>query len=361
MKRIEIEERTILVGLTGSHGYGLNRPESDFDYRGIFIGQKEHYLGFSVIEQKDSGWDEPGLLSFLDNNKDTCLYELKKYIKLAQDANPNILELLWLDNYLVLTEVGQHLVNNRQIFLSKKVKHTFTGYSHAQLRKIESHRKWLLNPPQKKPTPTDFGIEEEPLSKDNINAFLEYLYVLIRGKIEYLEESEQLYQLLTADIDFKGFLKQHNLGEDAIEYTQQLTKGSDDFFSSLRKSQAYRTALREWEAYLSWQKNRNPNRAEMEKKSGFDTKHAMHLIRLLKCGMEILQTGVLTPNRQKAGDAQLLKSILNGDLTYAEVISLADELEKEIEVAYNTSSLPHRPNTHAINELCMDLVQMRGW
>ncbi|EHC11633.1 nucleotidyltransferase domain-containing protein [Fischerella thermalis] len=35
MKRIEVEKRTILIGLAGSHGYGLNRPESDYDYQGL--------------------------------------------------------------------------------------------------------------------------------------------------------------------------------------------------------------------------------------------------------------------------------------------------------------------------------------
>lgn len=40
MKIIEVEKRTILIGLAGSHGYGLNRPESDYDYRGVFIASK---------------------------------------------------------------------------------------------------------------------------------------------------------------------------------------------------------------------------------------------------------------------------------------------------------------------------------
>ncbi len=58
MKRIEVEQRTILVGLAGSHGYGLNHLLSDMDYRGVFIAPKKYYLGFDRIEQKDSGWDD---------------------------------------------------------------------------------------------------------------------------------------------------------------------------------------------------------------------------------------------------------------------------------------------------------------
>ena len=54
-------------------------------------------------------------------------------------------------------------------------------------------------------------MREAPLTKDELNAFLEYLYLLIRGRIEFLEEAEKLHDLLTADIDFKGVLKQYIL------------------------------------------------------------------------------------------------------------------------------------------------------
>jgi uncharacterized protein len=362
MKRIEVEQRTILIGLAGSHGYGLNRPDSDFDYRGIFIAPKRYYLGFDNIEQKENGWDEPGIFPFLDSNKDTVIYELRKILQLLAGANPNVLELLWLNNYPVLTNIGQHLIKHKQLFLTKKVKHTYSGYAFAQIKKMETHRKWLLNPPQKKPLPADFGIEDElPLIKDDLNAFLEYLYILIRGRIEFLEESEQLYKLLTADIDFKGVLKQYTLPDETLEYTQKLTNSRKDFIRLLQKSQNYQIALREWKAYLSWQENRNPNRAEMERKSGFDLKHGMHCIRLLRSGLEILQKGEITVDRRIAGDADDLKAILQGEYSYDQVMKMAEELVAKMEAAYAQSTLPHRPNLEKINKLCMELVEMQGW
>jgi len=362
MKRIEVEKRTIFIGLAGSHGYGLNRPESDYDYRGVFIASKRYYLGFDQIEQKDSGWDEEGIFPFLNGNKDTVIYELRKIIQLLSGANPNILELLWLNEYTFLNVVGQHLINHKQLFLSKKVKYTYAGYAFAQIKKIETHRKWLLNPPMKKPLPSDFGIEdEEPLTKDELNAFLEYLYILIRGRIEFLEETEQLYKLLTADIDFKGVLKQYTLPNEALEYTQKLTNSRKDFIRLLQKSQNYQVALREWKAYLSWQENRNPARAEMERKSGFDLKHGMHCIRLLRSGLEILQKGEVIVDRRIAGDSEDLKAILRGDYSYEQVTNMADNLVAEMESVYEESTLPDKPDLEQINELCMELVEMQGW
>ena len=270
--------------------------------------------------------------------------------------------MLWLNKYPVLTNVGQHLINHKQLFLSKKVKHTYSGYAFAQIKKMESHRKWLLHPPQNKPLPSDFGIEEEAtLSKDELNAFLEYLYLLIRGKIEFLEEAEQLYQLLTADIDFKGVLKQYTLPDETLEYTQNLTNSRKDFIRLLQKSQGYQVALREWKAYLSWQENRNPARAEMERKSGFDLKHGMHCIRLLRSGVEILRTGKVIVDRRIAGDAEDLRAILNGEYYYDQVMKMAEDLVAEMESVYQESTLPHKPDLEQINELCMELVEMQGW
>ncbi|OBQ34375.1 MAG: nucleotidyltransferase [Anabaena sp. MDT14b] len=362
MKRTEVEQRAIFIGLAGSHGYGLNRPESDYDYRGVFIAPKSYYLGFNTIEQKDAGWDEPGLFPFIDGNEDTVIYELRKVTQLLANANPNVLELLWLTNYPFKSEVGQHLIDHRDLFLSKKVKHTYTGYAFAQIKKIETHRKWLLSPPSKQPLPSDFGItNEEPLSKEELNAFLEYLYLLVRGKVEYLEKSEELYKLLTADIDFKGLLKQHPLPDDTLEYTEKLTYGRKDFIRLLQKSQGYHNALREWNAYLSWQKNRNPARAGMERLAGYDLKHGMHCIRLLKGGVEILQGKGVLVDRNLAGDAAELKAILKGDYSYEELKQLSEDLLAQMIVVYEQSTLPHHPNQNKINDLCMELVEMQGW
>ncbi|MBD2452789.1 nucleotidyltransferase domain-containing protein [Nostoc sp. FACHB-87] len=362
MKRIEVEQRTILIGLAGSHGYGLNRPDSDLDFRGVFIAPKRYYLGFDSIEQKDTGWDEPGIFPFIDGNKDTVIYELRKILQLLAGANPNVLELLWLHKYPVLTEVGQYLIKHRNLFLTKKVRHTYTGYAFAQIKKMQTHRKWLLNPPQKQPLPADYGIEnEEPLSKDELNAFLEYLYLLIRGRIEFLEEAEQLYKLLTADIDFKGVLKQYALPNEALEYTEHLTYGRKDFIRLLQKSQSYQIAVREWKAYLSWQKNRNPARAEMERQSGFDLKHGMHCIRLLRSGLEILQRGEVIVDRRMAGDVDDLKAILKGQYSYEQVMQMAEDLVAQMEDVYEKSTLPAKPDLEQINELCIELVEMQGW
>lgn len=361
MKRIEVEQNTILVGLVGSHAYGTSRPDSDTDYRGVFIAPKRFYLGIETVEQKDGGWNEAGVIPFLDNNADTTIYELRKFIKLLAGANPNILELLWLRTYPFLTDIGRDLINQRSGFLSKKVKKTYSGYAYAQIRKIETHRKWLLNPPEKKPTHKDFQLEEpEIFTKSELNAFLGYVYALIRERVEFLSEAEQLYALLTEDIDIKGVLLHHPLPTEAIAYTQKLTRSNSDYIGLLQRNQAYIKALTEWDSYQSWKKNRNVARAGMETKAGYDLKHAMHCVRLIRSGTEILRDGIVLVDRREAGDAKELKAILNGDYSYESLTELVKASMAGLEDIYKKSTLPDRPDIGQVNDICVKLVETWG-
>ena len=119
--------------------------------------------------------------------------------------------------------------------------------------------------------------------------------------------------------------------------------------------------MREWQAYQSWQRNRNPVRAEMERRSGFDLKHGMHCIRLLRSGLEILRQEKVIVNRYEAGDADELKAILKGEYSYEQVMKMSDELVVQINVVDRQSILPQSPDLEQINQLCIELVEMQGW
>lgn len=361
MNRNEIENQTIAIALTGSRGYGLATETSDYDYRGIFIASKPYYLGLKQIEQKDRGWDVEPSEKFPFLSKDTCIYELRKFLKLAIDNNPNILELLWFENYVHLTEAGERLRQHRNLFLSKRVKWTYSGYGYAQIKKLESHRRWLLNPPTHKPTPREFGLAETPpLTVAQMNGFLEYLYILVRDRIEFLEPAQNLYELLNSDIDYKGILKQHPLPDESLEYTQTLTNSSTEFLQLLQKSQRYNRAVREYKNYRQWQKHRNPDRAKMEAKVGYDCKFAMQAIRLLKTGIEILSDRALIVDRREAGDARELLEIKMGKYSYEEVMQMAKTLYDKLDEAAAVSTLRDRVDEDTANQLCMELVSLGG-
>jgi predicted nucleotidyltransferase len=114
-----------LLAVTGSRAYGTERPDSDWDYRGVFVRPTEDLLR---LRGMPDNWDR-------GKGSDITLYELRKFCKLAADANPTILEVLWCDEFVRRDEVGDLLVRSRDLFLSRRISRTYGGYAMQQLKK----------------------------------------------------------------------------------------------------------------------------------------------------------------------------------------------------------------------------------
>lgn len=111
-----------------------------------------------------------------------------------------------------------------------------------------------------------------------------------------------------------------------------------------------------WKNYWTWKKNRNEARGTLEEQFGYDTKHAMHLVRLLNMGEEILSSGEVNVLRP---DANLLLDIRAGKWTYEEVVKFAEDKDANIrEVLYKSTALPKTPDLKFAAKLLMDLQDM---
>jgi hypothetical protein len=87
-------------------------------------------------------------------------------------------------------------------------------------------------------------------------------------------------------------------------------------------------------------------------------KHAMHLIRLLMMGTEILEGKGVHTYRQDNLD--LLMKIRNGyyvkpNNDYSDVFSIVDEYEQKFNYAKQNTSLPKEPDYTAIDELVIEI------
>jgi len=97
---------------------------------------------------------------------------------------------------------------------------------------------------------------------------------------------------------------------------------------------------------------RNPARRELEERFGFDTKHAMHLLRLLRMGEEILRgDGV----RVERSDAAELRAVRAGEVPYESIVEEVDRRSARIRDLAPTSPLPDRPDEAAVEELVIEL------
>lgn len=304
MNAWDIEKSIIFETLAGSKLYGTDNELSDTDLRGICIPPEKVLLNpFYGFEQKDSGFEQD----------DRTIYALGQFFKLAADANPNILELLWSpqQSWVKQTRAGVYLLENRDLFLSKKIKYTFTGYAFSQLKSIKNHRKWFLNPPKKKPERKHFGLSDAPL---------------ISG--EGLE----------------------SLSKVGLEYMK------DEWQDVIRNEILYREAKRQWDNYVAWRDNRNPARKSLEEKYGYDCKYCSHIFRLLSEGKSLLLTGNIIFPLPEAG---WLKEIKNGKYTYDEALGMAEELEQSFEQWYKESDLPNAPDRKKLEILYFELLG--GW
>ncbi len=289
--------------VAGSQLYGTASAESDVDCRGVFIASKKYFLGFSSIEQ-------------IEPNAETAYFELRKFFRLCLECNPNLIELLFVPpaNQLYSSRQWRRIVKNRDLFLSTKAARTFPGYAIAQLHRIKQHRNWLLHPIKKQPSRSDFGlpVDKALVSKDQLNAYEE--------------------------------LKAKN----SIPYEL-----NPNFLELLEREKAFLNANREWNSYQKWLRERNPKRAALEKRSGYDTKHAGHLVRLIGEGRELLLAGHITFPRP---DAKLLRAIIDGAYSYDELMSMIGDVETAFDEMAVQSSLPDNPDHAAAEDLCQSLI-----
>lgn len=304
-----IEPRTIYLARHGSHAYGTNLPESDVDLRGAAVPPRSHVTGFAYIFEQSEANPEPTVVGAAPI--DRVVYSLRKFMNLASDCNPNVLEVLFVEDSDIIesTEEGRILRENRELFLSKKVKHTFTGYAISQLKRIKTHRNYLLNPPSHKPSREEYGLGTT--------------------------------MKITADM-MGAFDKVVAEGNEVHPNVMEL----------VQKEKQYKSAMEAWNSYQRWDTNRNEARKNFERDYGYDTKHAMHLVRLLRMCREILNGQGMIVRRP---DAKELLDIRHGGWKYDDLVAWAEKQDEEMQVLYDESPLPHTPDLPRLNDLCVEL------
>ncbi len=383
----DLDRRTIMLAVTGSHAYGTARATSDIDIRGCCIAPLDVRLSFyRNFEQHQAmgkappegpNWRAamknmhqhetagPIARKTGDSELDLVIYDLAKLVNLCANANPNMLELLFLhpSEVLFAAPAWEQLRAQRELFLTQKVKFTYLGYANSQLKRIKVHRAWLLNPPKTAPTRAEYGLPESTvLSADDRNRIDEAITKIIRGwGVEDMEMLGAERDVLRENMrDFWATTlrcQADDLDEKVYELAATSIGLSKDVLAALRQERRYRAARKQWDQYRRWERERNPKRAALEAEHGYDTKHGMHLIRLMRTGVEVLREGVL---RVRRPDAAELSAIRDGAFTYNQLIAESERLEAEMNQALKTTSLPKKPDFAAIDRVLHGLLTAAG-
>jgi len=310
-----LKDNIILLTLGGSYAYGTNNEDSDLDVRGIALNSKEDILTNSNFNQ------------FINNETDTTIYSFNKIITLLTNCNPNTIEILGCnkEHYLHVSDIGQELLDNSDLFLSKLAIHSFGGYANQQLRRLTNKSKRDVSHSEREQhilntlNNAKYYFKDRYFSNDddNIN-----LYIGESAQEEYDTE-------IFMDVNFKNYPLR-------------------DYKSMMSEMQSI---VKEYGVLGK----RNENAAKHDKLG----KHMCHLLRLYIMCLDILEKQKIVTYRDAEHD--LLMDIRNGKYlddnkqVVTEFFDIIADYEQKLEYAKKNTELSDKPDYKKIRDFTMSV------
>lgn len=281
--------------VSGSIAYGTDTESSDIDVRGFYMNSVGQLLGTE---------NRPEVITL--DNPDVILYPFTKFINLLCNCNPGVIELLGTrkEDQLYVNNVAQAVLDNKELFLSKRAYYSFGGYAVSQFKRLE-------NALYKK--------DEEPSDEKKLNKLVEVL-------------------------EFNARAEREKVGDDSTAPIIKFTVNSEnkvmaEFMFATRKIEVKRLINLVKEIEHNYKCFDNNNKSGDSKKDNAKLyKHAMHLMRLYFMGIDILKNGEINTYREKEHD--YLMSIRNGEVSMESIFDKKNEMELELYEAYENSALP---------------------
>lgn len=338
--------------IAGSRAYGTAHAASDEDIRGIFLLPRNDYL--SIIEPINMVSDARG---------DIVYYSLQRFIQLAANANPNIIELLFMpsDCVQLIHPVMEMMISDRNLFITKQVYDSHVGYAIAQIKKARGQNKWINNPqPRTPPKREDFcwvvlkeGSQNNnypfrPISLENSSIDLTQCHV------SSVEHCPNVYRLYFIGKEARGVFLNGAIACQSISKDEELTKCIGLLIFN---KPGYESSLKDYHHYWEWKNNRNEHRwvSQEKKQLDYDSKNMMHMFRLLLSSENILQKGFPIV-RFDGENLQFLRNILQGKFQYNDLIQLANEKLDCLSELKLSSSLPEIADSKKLDVLLTNMT-----
>lgn len=286
-----LPQALIFLGRRGSEAYDLVMDKGpdrvqDRDLIGVCVPPITYYLGLQQWESAER----------IEGEWDIVLFEVRKFVRLLMQQNPNVLEAIWVHDEDVLSRSveGSVLIGNRDIFRQDSARDRFLGYANGQLQKMTAFDKQAME------------------------------------HLDYLEK-----MLKDAGID-----PQHVVAEPPIKVPDRMSLVAADYRATVRKYRRARMGAKRWESVRQF---------------GYDVKNASHLVRLLHSGHEYLTQGRL--NVKRTWDREMLLEIKRGEWELARVQEHATEWMSKLETA--KSVLPTSIDEHQVEQLLLYIIGNR--
>lgn len=315
--------KIIVKTIAGSHLFGTNTPQSDQDFKGVFIPSADQIIlgNYSDTVSKTTG--DSGSKNTKDDI-DTELYSLKKFFAMLENGDTAAIELLFTPSQFVIEKTPEwdEIIAVRDKLVSKKI-NAMIGYARQQANKygIKGSRMGELN---RAVEILKDAAKEHEFSRPKLKHSWEQLAVRFDG------------------FRFVNFITLHPTSESSKPAIDILGKRFDEDtpFEVITKC-------------LSDEYKKYGQRArEAKANNGIDWKALSHAMRCMYQGQELLTTGKVTLPHTGANLTRL-KQIKSGEVDYK-------DLEPEIEAGLETlerlckeSTLPERLERVYLDELLL--------
>jgi len=354
-------EEIIFKAIVGSQSYGTVTPQSDIDYKGVYMQPIDDLISFNYKEQ-------------INTSKDETYYEVRRFLELLQTANPTMLELLYSSKDCIIKTSPQFelIAASREKFLTQKCLMSFGGYAIAQIKKakgLDKKMNWEKQRVERK-TPLDFIYALEGSKSIPIITWLKE-----EGKLqEYcglaaIDHYKDCYALY---YDYNPqYAKDSNREVQPIGFRGIATEASNELrLSSIPKGMAIQTIIhynkdgysmhcKDFKEYSEWLEKRNTQRYvdTQEHNQQIDGKNLLHCRRLLDMAIEIATEGTISVKRP---NADYLLSIRKGEVKLKDIIKQAEEDIKGLEELFKKSSLPKECDKKWINDLLIEIRYLKN-
>lgn len=355
--------RTIFKAIVGSQSYGTATPQSDTDYKGVYMQGVRDLAGFGYKEQYEVG-------------KDETYYEARRFIQLLGSANPTVLEMLYSpeDCIIECTDHFDIIRRKRQMFLTKKCLHSFGGYAVAQIQKakgLDKKMNWEKQRVERK-TVLDFCYVLKPhnhfdsmplrlwlrdenkrqqhIGLSKVNHFRDTYNVFYDHQAEMWSDNPR-YQ---NPWNYRGAVKEEETSNDVClsDIPKYAIRDTVMYFNK----DAYSTHCKEYREYQEWLEKRNTTRYVETKnhKRRIDGKNLLHCRRLVDMAIEIATEGTINVRRP---NADYLLQIRRGEVDLEKIIADTEADIATLNEVYEKSNLPAEVSPEFVNEL---LLEVRG-
>lgn len=298
--------KTVAKVLFGSHLYGTSTPESDLDYKSIFVPHARDLIVGNAPNHFSRNTNDTAKKNTSDD-VDHELYSLKYFFQLASSGETVALDILHAPDHMVETElpaVWKFIKDNRARFYTTDMK-AYLGYVRKQAAK--------------------YGVKGSRLA--DLRKVLDVIEPIPEWK--YADRPEQ--KGVNDRWRVSDFADKLPLGE-FLEWTTFVDNksGIQEFYNVLGRKFQKTITIKEMKHSLNklWEEYGERAR-KAEANEGIDWKALSHALRAGLQLQEIYNTGDLIMPLQHA---KLIKTIKQGVLPFKEVQELLEQTVNDVEL-----------------------------